>query len=410
MGGDDLLVTALLDPGGADEPLGRELKLRGATLRPLWTVLAGTLAAVLLLSGCGSPAPTERAPAGPVARVSFEPGPDARDVNPTAPVRVRVERGRLDEVELTNEDGKQVPGELAPDGRSWKATTELGYGKTYTWSGSATGDDGKQVSVEGSFTTLQPERTVRATINPTDGAEVGVAMPISVKFDEPVEDKAAVQRALTVQTSVPVEGAWAWLNDKQVDWRPKEYWPAHTRVSVSAKLYGVPYGGGAYGRADLTTDFTIGREQIVKAAVGTHRMVVVRDGQQVASYPASYGEENDPGRNTPNGTYIIMEKNPVEIMDNPRYGYRDVRKTWAARFSNHGEFIHENEENAAALGKVNNSHGCINLSAADAKAYYDSALIGDPVEVTGSASSMPPQYDVYDWLLSWDQWTAKSAL
>src|SRR5690606_6245780 len=98
------------------------------------------------------------------------------------------------------------------------------------------GDDGKQVSVEGSFTTLQPERTVRATINPTDGAEVGVAMPISVKFDEPVEDKAAVQRALTVQTSVPVEGAWAWLNDKQVDWRPKEYWPAHTRVSVSAKL------------------------------------------------------------------------------------------------------------------------------------------------------------------------------
>ncbi|MBF6508045.1 L,D-transpeptidase family protein [Nocardia farcinica] len=384
--------------------------MSGAKLRLLWTALAGTLAAVLLISGCGSSAPDGGKPAGPVAKVSFEPGPGAGEVNPAAPIRASVEHGKFDSVELTNDEGKQVDGELAPDGKSWQATTALGYGKTYTWSGRATGEDGKQVPVEGTFTTLQPQRTIRATINPTDEAEVGIAMPISVKFDAPVEDKAAVQRALTVQTSVPVEGSWAWLNDRQVDWRPKEYWPAHTRVSVSAKLYGLAYGGGAYGLADLTTDFNIGRAQIVKADVGTHRLVVMRDGQQVANYAASYGEEYDPGRNTPNGTYIIMEKNPVEIMDNPRYGYRDVRKTWAARFSNHGEFIHENQENAAALGKVNNSHGCINLSAADAKAYYDSALIGDPVEVTGSASSMPPQYDVYDWLLNWDQWTAKSAV
>ncbi|MER7013252.1 Ig-like domain-containing protein [Saccharopolyspora sp. NPDC000359] len=384
--------------------------MSGAKLRLLWTALAGALAAVLLISGCSSSEPGGGEPAGPVARVAFEPGPGAAEVNPAAPIKATVEHGRFDSVELTNDEGKQVEGELAPDGRSWQATTALGYGKTYTWAGRATGEDGKQVPVEGSFTTLQPERTIRATINPTDEAEVGIAMPISVKFDEPVEDKAAVQRALTVQTSVPVEGSWAWLSDRQVDWRPKEYWPAHTRVSVSAKLYGLAYGGGAYGLADLTTDFNIGRAQVVQADVGTHRLVVVRDGEQVASYPASYGEEYDPGRNTPNGTYIIMEKNPVEIMDNPRYGYRDVRKTWAARFSNHGEFIHENQENAAALGKVNNSHGCINLSAADAKEYYDSALIGDPVEVSGSASSMPPQYDVYDWLLSWDQWTAKSAV
>ena len=105
---------------------------------------------------------------------------------------------------------------------------------------------------------------------------------------------------------------------------------------------------GNYGLADLSTEFDIGRSQIVKAAVGTHRLVVLRDGNQVASYAASYGEEYDPGRNTPNGTYMVMAKTPVEIMDNPRYGYHDVRKTWAARFSNHGEFIHENQENAAA--------------------------------------------------------------
>lgn len=383
--------------------------VRGSRQRPGWTALVGALTVLLLLSGCGSSGTDPGKPAGPVAGLALEPGNGADGINPTAPIRATAQRGRFDEIALTNADGKQVAGELSPDRTTWRATTPLGYGGTYTWSGRITGQDGKSVPVRGRFSTLKPEQTVRATVNPIDNAEVGIAMPISVKFDEPVKDKAAVQRALKVDTSVPVEGAWAWLSDKQVDWRPKNYWPAHTHVRVSADLYGVPYGDGAYGLADLTSEFDIGRAQIVKADVRTHQMVVERDGKQVASYPASYGEEYDPGRNTPNGTYIVMQKDPVEIMDNPRYGYRNVRKTWAARISNHGEFIHENQENAWALGKVNNSHGCINLSAANAKAYYDSALIGDPVEVTGSASTMDPGYDVYDWLLDWDQWTKRSA-
>lgn len=384
----------------------------------LWTALCGVLAALLLASGCGSSAGSSAAPgagggtskAGPAAKVKLEPGAGKGDVSPAAPATVSVDRGKLSEVTLTNADGDEVGGQLSPDGKSWSTNEELGYGKTYTWDGDATGDDGKTVPVQGEFTTLKPEQTVRATVNPTDHAEVGIAMPVSVKFDEPVQDKAAVQRALNVQTSVPVEGEWAWLSDKQVDWRPKEYWPAHTKVKVNADLYGVPFGEGSYGRSDLSTEFTIGRAQIVKSDVNSHQMTVERDGQQIASYPASYGEEYDPGRNTPNGTYVVMQKNPVEIMDNPRYGYTDVEKKWAVRISNHGEFIHENEENRANLGKVNNSHGCVNLSEADAKKYYDGTLLGDPVEVVGSASTMEPHFDVYDWLLNWEQWTAKSAL
>ena len=192
--------------------------------------------------------------------------------------------------------------------------------------------------------------------------------------------------------------------------RPKEYWPANTQVEVDANLYGVHYGEGAYGREDLTTKFTVGRAQIVKADAQTHQMVVERDGKQVASYAASYGKDKDPELNTPNGTYMVMQKNPVEIMDNPRYGYTDVEKKWAIRMSNHGEFIHENEENRANLGKVNTSHGCINLSEADAKAYFDSAMVGDPIEVSGGVRAMEPRYEVFDWLLDWGQWQQKSAL
>ncbi|MFR9730339.1 L,D-transpeptidase [Saccharopolyspora sp. MS10] len=382
-------------------------------VRLLWTALAAALAAVLLVSGCGSQ-PSGGGGAGaqaqaPKAKVHLEPG-GGSDVNPAAPIKATVEGGELEEVALTNGDGKEVEGELAPDGRSWTAGEQLGYGKTYTWSGEATGTDGKSVPVQGSFTTVSPERTVRATINPTDHSEVGIAMPVSVKFDSAVTDRAAAERALEVRTSVPVEGAWAWLSDTQVDWRPKEYWPANTQVEVDANLYGVDYGEGEYGRSDLTTKFSIGRAQIVKADASTHQMVVERKGQQVASYAASYGKDHDPELNTPNGTYMVMEMNPVEIMDNPRYGYTDVEKKWAVRMSNHGEFIHENEENRANLGKVNTSHGCINLSEADAKAYFDSAMIGDPIEVTGAVTTMEPRYDVYDWMLDWQQWTQKSAL
>jgi hypothetical protein len=52
----------------------------------------------------------------------------------------------------------------------------------------------------------------------------------------------------------------------------------------------------------------------------------------------------------------------------------------------------------------------VNLFESDAKAYFDSALIGDPVEVTGSAANFPTTSDVYDWLIPWAQWQSMSAL
>jgi len=105
-----------------------------------------------------------------------------------------------------------------------------------------------------------------------------------------------------------------------------------------------------------------------------------------------------------------MEKDPIGDFSNPKYGYTNVMKKWAVRISNHGEFIHENNDNAANIGKKNSSHGCVNLLEADAKAYFDSALIGDPVEITGSVANYPTTSDVFDWLISWDQWKSMSAL
>ncbi|WP_424183306.1 L,D-transpeptidase [Actinokineospora sp. G85] len=379
--------------------------------------MGGLVSALLVLASCssgdsGAPAPAERtSEAPPLAKLTAKPADDATEVPPGEPVTITVTDGAIDEVALTNAEGKAVAGELAADKLTWTSGEVLGYAKTYSYNASATGSDGKKVELKGSFTTLKPGSTPRATINPTDGASVGVAMPISVKFPEgKVTDKAAVEKALKVTTSAPVEGSWAWLNAQQVDWRPKEYWPAGVKVTVEAKLYGVAYGGGAYGKSDLSTEFTIGRNQVVKVHTPDHRMDVYRDGKLFASYPASNGRDNDPNLNTPNGTMIVMAKEEVGDFSNPRYGYTNVMKKWAVRFSNHGEFIHENNENAANIGKANTSHGCVNLLEADAKAYFDSALIGDPVEVTGSKANMPTTSDVYDWLIPWSQWQSMSAL
>jgi hypothetical protein len=53
----------------------------------------------------------------------------------------------------------------------------------------------------------------------------------------------------------------------------------------------------------------------------------------------------------------------------------------------------------------------VNLATDDAKAYYDTGLYGDPVEVTGTPVKLSAQDgDIWDWTLSWDQWKALSAL
>ncbi|TDQ05574.1 lipoprotein-anchoring transpeptidase ErfK/SrfK [Labedaea rhizosphaerae] len=374
------------------------------------------LTGLALLAGCSadpaSPAPTAPVPdAKPVAKITADPAPAAKNVEVTKAVTVRIADGELDTVALTNPQGKQVEGEFAADRRSWHTTEDLGFGKSYSYAAKGTGTDGKPVQLAGKFTTVSPASTIRATVNPVDDAVVGVGMPISVKFDRPPADRAAAEKALAVETSpTEVEGSWAWIKPTQVDWRPKQYWPAHTKVKVSANLYGVKYGDGAYGKADVTSEFAIGRNQVVKVHTPDHEMNVYRDGAKVASYPSSNGRDADPNLNTPNGTLIVMTREPVGDFSNPRYGYTNVKKKWSVRISNHGEYIHENEENAANIGKANTSHGCVNLREDDAKAYFDSALIGDPVEITGSKAKMPRTSDVFDWLIPWSEWQAMSAL
>ncbi len=386
----------------------------------LWLVTA-IVALAALVVGCtigggntasqGSATTTTEAP--PVAAVAYDPAPGTQDVNPIAPVSASVSEGTFTYITLTNPDGKVVEGALAPDKTSYSITEDLGYGSTYTWAGTATGTDGKPVPVEGSFTTVTPDSRTSVSTNIGDGQEVGIAAPIILQFDASIEDKAAVEQALTVTTNPPTPGAWAWFPDdigSRVHWRPTDYWAPGTTVSVEANLYGVDYGGGAYGANDLTLDFTIGRSQIVIADATSHRMQVVRDGETIMDIPVSYGEGNEDRNVTRSGIHVVTEKHEDFLMSNPPY-YENVRERWAVRISNNGEFIHANPLTTGVQGASNVTNGCINLSDSDAQEYFQIAMYGDPVEVSGTRIDLSAaDGDLYDWAIDWATWETMSAL
>lgn len=345
------------------------------------------------------------------ARVVTEPGDGADDVAPTAPVRVTVTDGTIDSVALTNPQGRQVEGRLSEDRTTWTTTEPLGYSKTYTWSGSASGIDGQPRAIAGSFRTLTPARVVGGQLNVADGSTYGVAMPVALTFSSPVADKAAVERALSVQTSVPTEGSWAWLSDTRVHWRPKTYFAPGTQVRVAANLYGLPMGDGAWGGDDVSSAFTVGRSYVLRGDTRTHRLMAFADGVKVADYPVSYGLDSDPGRVTHSGTHVVMQKYATYYMSNPRYDYQNVEARWAVRISNNGEFLHAAPWSVRQQGNTNVSHGCVNLAPGDAEAVFNAVLPGDPVEIVGSTQQLGAEDgNYYDWTVPWEAWTAKSAL
>nr|WP_225952541.1 Ig-like domain-containing protein [Mycobacterium sp. OAS707] len=383
------------------------------------TALAVGVVAPGALAACGSRVgkPTAEAPSAPPApSISYQPADNASDVAPVAPVRVDVKDGWFQRVTLTNADGKVVAGVLNRERTSFATTEPLGYGASYTWAGSVVGHDGKAVPVQGNFTTINPTKQVNGAFQLADGQTVGVAAPVIIQFDASISDKAAVEKALKVTTEPPVEGSWAWLPDEvggsRVHYRSKEYYPAGTKVNVEARLYGVPFGDGAFGAQDITLNFEIGRRQVVKAEASSHRIQVLDGtGAVIMDFPCSYGEGDLPRNITRSGVHVVTEKYEDFYMSNPAAGYSNVHERFAVRISNNGEFIHCNPNSIGAQGNTNVTNGCINLNLENSQQYFNSAMYGDPVEVTGTSIELSySDGDIWDWAVSWDDWVAMSAL
>lgn len=383
--------------------------------RALGALAVGLVAPAALAACSRSSDPASQAAQQPEPTLVFTPESDATDILPTAPVSAEVRDGWFQKVSLTNADGKIVAGVLNRERTVFTVTEPLGYSATYTWAGSVVGRDGNAVPVRGEFRTVDPTRVVDGGFQLADGQTVGVAAPVIIQFDAPIADKAAVERALTVTTDPPVEGAWAWLPDEvqgsRVHWRTREYYPAGTTVNVDAKLYGLAFGEGAYGAQDMSLHFQIGRRQVVRAHAPSHRIQVITDAGVIMDFPCSYGEADEPRNVTRSGIHVVTEKYEDFWMSNPAAGYENIHERWAVRISNNGEFIHANPASSGAQGNTNVTNGCINLSDGDAQQYFASAIYGDPVEVTGTSIELSyADGDLWDWAVDWDTWLSMSAL
>jgi len=396
-----------VSPPPAPRPFNRRVALA--------TLGLGVFAPSALAACGGTGAKQAEKKEQPALQLKYQPADATQHVVPITPVSVEVSDGWLQHVTLSNSSGKAVTGTFNQDRTVYTTSEPLGYDTTYTWSGSAVGHDGKAVPVAGKFTTVSPSKKIGGAFQLADGQTVGVAAPIILQFDAPIADKAAVEKALTVTTNPPVEGSWAWLPDEaagaRAHWRTREYYPAGTTVSVDAKLYGLPFGDSAYGAEDISLNIQIGRRQVVQAEVSSHRIQVIRDEGVIMDFACSYGEADKARNVTRNGIHVVSEKYADFYMSNPAAGYNHIHERWAVRISNNGEFIHANPASAGAQGNTNVTNGCINLSTGDAEQYFQTAIYGDPVEVTGSSIQLSySDGDIWDWAVDWDTWVAMSAL
>jgi lipoprotein-anchoring transpeptidase ErfK/SrfK len=336
-------------------------------------------------------------------QVQFQPATGTDDARPDAGVQVAVSGGRLTSLAVTSAAG---PVDGSYDGGTFTPAHALGFGQRYTATATVLSEDDQRTVWTSTFTTLTPTTTMSADMAPSEGATVGSGMPIIVWFSSPVpaEARATVASWFVVSSAPAVEGAWRWIDDSTMHWRPRTYWPAHTQVVVQADLAGHAIGD-AWFTASLTQSFATGDAHVITIDAAAHQMVAYDNGQAVRVMPISTGRDAYP---TASGTDLIMEKFDSFEMDSTSAGITgadayNVTVQDAQRLTYSGTFIHAAPWNTQ-LGEANISHGCVNASNEDAAWMMDFTLMGDPVQIVNTSEQVAPGNGWGDWNIPAAEW------
>lgn len=400
------------------------------------TVILGVLGASAGLgaAACSSPGDAEvvkpvagtwQAPSAAPIKLTVTPAAGAAKVAPTVPVVVTVDGGKLQSVSVVS-GTKKLSGALHDDGATWRSTGTLRYGQTYKVTASVVDSLGAKTEKTSTFTTLKPRSTAASTFQANGmsvlktGGTYGIGQPVIVAFSKAVTDRTAAQKAIGIQTTPAVPGKFFWVNDKIVHWRPAKYWAKGTTIKVDVNTFGVHLGGGIYGSANESTHFTIGRSLLAISDNKAHRTRVYIDGKMVRDMACSNGRggytKAKDGQQihfwTQNGPHVVLSKELTHTMSSASFGLTDPKDPFyyapeevqlCTRISYSGEFLHSAPWNHS-LGRANLSHGCINLSPADAKWVYDNFILGDVVDVRNSPKELPIWNGLGDWTVSYDKY------
>ncbi|MGH3210546.1 MAG: Ig-like domain-containing protein, partial [Trebonia sp.] len=325
-------------------------------------------------AGGHASASAKPSPAGPV--VTITPGNGASGADPAKGITVTAAGGTLKSVTVATA-GDPVTGTYSADHSSWHSTWALNVSRSYTVTATAVKNGGgtsggATTTKTAAFRTLTPASTFSTNIFEGYQQSYGVGMPIILTFSAPVQDKAAVERSIELRTSKPVVGSWYWDGNETLDFRPRDYWPAHTTVSFTGHFDGVESAPGVYGYHTLTQTFGIGDSVIAVASTQAHKTKIYVNGKLTYDWDISSGK---PGDDTPDGSYLTIEKeNPVRMIG-PGY---DLLVPWSVRFTFSGDYYHDAYWSVGEQGFENVSHGCVNLSPANSEIYYNLAVPGDP--------------------------------
>ncbi len=225
------------------------------------------------------------------------------------------------------------------------------------------------------------------TFNPTNGSIAGAAKPIYINFQRPIADRAMAEQAIHISSNPPVPGRFYWTSDTQVRWRPQDFWPAGTVVNIDA--------------SGTKSSFTVPEQLVATIDNKSLQMEIMRNGKLEKTFPVSMGKK---GHDTPNGTYYVLEKFADIVMDSSTYGvpvdsadgYK-LKVQDAVRIDNLGTFVHSAPWSVGSQGESNVSHGCINLSPANAQWFYDNFGSGDPIVIKNSAGAYNKPDGASDW-------------
>lgn len=338
---------------------------------------------------------------------------DAIGIQPGAPITVKSSGGSLTSVTINKSDGSALKGDLSQDGTTWTSVEPFGFNKRYTINAKAAGVGGESVS-NVSFTTRAPQNLTQAYLMPQNGETVGIGQPVAVKFDEPITNKKAAQSAIKITTEPAVDGAFYWISDQEVRWRPKDYWKTGTKVNVAVNTYGIDLGGGLFGQENVRSSFKIGRSMVITADDRTKQVTFLRDGKVIRKMPTSMGKDSTP---TDNGVYLVGDKHSMLVMDSSSYGVpvnsADGYRTpvdFATQMSYSGIYFHSAPWSVWAQGNTNTSHGCLNLSPDNAQWVMNHTLRGDPVEVRNTVGPKLSGTDgLGDWNVPWSVWSKGNA-
>ncbi|AXG77429.1 L,D-transpeptidase [Streptomyces paludis] len=390
----------------------------------LRTVLSCTLLVVSLgasATACGSgnaPHPLSTKPYNATSQIAFSAPEGAVKANPDKPLEITAKNrdSRITDVTAVDAGGHYLAGELTADGMRWHSTAPLAAGARYTVKVATENKEGAPGNRILTFDTAPAKKKLTVEFGPEEGS-YGVGQPITATLSEPIKSKAArdvVERSLKIRAPGAEDGTWHWVDDTELHYRPKEYWPANSTVTVSSSLEGVKVSDKLYGDAVQPLTLKIGNKLEAIVDASAHTMTVYRNDEWINTIPVTTGK---PGFSTRNGIKVVLGKESFVRMRGTSVGIGgsegyDLPVYWATRVTWSGEYVHAAPWSVGQQGSANVSHGCTGMSTANAAWFFEIVEEGDIVQVINSIGDDMEEFGngFGDWNLDWEDWRKGSVV